>query len=67
MDKGFCFEEHKGDIAQLEKDLKRLVASVISRNDDGGISVEMDYHNTAINLIKVGYKKQTSGGVCDEV
>ena len=63
MDKGFCFEEHKGDIAQLEKDLRELTAAVISHSDANGFWVEMDYRGTAINLIKAGYKKQTSGGV----
>lgn len=59
MSNSFSFEENKDDIAQLEKDLRDLVAATIFRATDGGIGIEMDYRNTAINLIKVGYKKQT--------
>lgn len=60
MDSGF-FEKHKDDIDQLEKDLKELVAAVISHSDEDGLYIEMDYRGTAVNLIKAGYKRQTKG------
>lgn len=56
MEKVFLLDEHKEEIAQLEKELQSLIDyDEWSAREYGDTRV--DYYTTAINLLKAGYRK----------
>jgi hypothetical protein len=56
MEKEFLLDEHGEEIAQLEKELTELIDYDEWAYRGYGVTA-VDYYQTAINLIKAGYKK----------
>lgn len=56
MEKVFLLDEHAEEILQLEKELHKLIAyDEWSAREFG--EERVDYYDTAINLLKAGYRK----------
>lgn len=58
MEEVFLIDEHSDEIMQLEKELQTLIAyDEWSAREFG--EEKVDYYDTAINLLKAGYRKHT--------
>lgn len=57
MEKEFLIDDHKEEIAQLEKDLLELVDFDEWTAMECGGGTWVDYYQTAVNLIDAGYRK----------
>jgi hypothetical protein len=57
MEKEFLLSEHQAEIAQLEEELHKFIEFDEWSAREYGIE-SIDYHETAVNMIRAGYRKQ---------